>query len=750
MTRVLSATSRLAPLLRAGLIAGVIVAGVSYPIAAVGGLGAKATADLVGKVPSVLDVQPPAQTTYVYAADGKTLITMFYEEHRKYTPIDEMSPNIQQAIIASEDSRFYQHNGVDAKGIARAFVANHQGGEVQQGASTLTMQYVRMALRDSARTPLEVQEATEQTSKRKVREMRISVELEKKLTKKEILERYLNSAYFGHRAYGIFAAAQVFFSKAPKDLTIVEAATLAGLVKAPSAYDPASKDKRAATERRNYVIDRMVDLRYVTPANAAKAKAEPIKLRLTTPANDCISVPSRYNNWGFFCDFFKTWWNEQKAFGGNPQEREDRLRRGGYRIVTSLDPKVQSIAQRHIAEKEGKRSRFALGLVAIQPGTGLLKAMAVNRTYSLDQKGNGSHSDPYKNGRKKGNYPNTVNPLLGGGDMPGYQAGSTFKMFTMLAALDAGMPMSTSFYAPQRYVSQYLAGPGEPGSCGSRWCPVNASGSMTGRHAMWSGFGKSVNTYFVQLEQKVGADKAVRMAERLGLRWRTDIDRLQASPKKAKGWGAFTLGVSDVTPLEMAGAYATVAADGKYCEPLPVLSIALPDGSQAQYNGTDVARSRCKQAVTPAVARAAADAARCVTGYGAARGSCGGWSTAPGVYGIVNRPVAGKTGTTDSTRAAWFVGFTPDLAAASFIADPDYPKNAVGDWQSLKPINSVAETLRDALRGQPKRTFTPPPAPSSANSAPLPALPPCRRSRAYGRALISKPRPFALDRRRIP
>jgi membrane peptidoglycan carboxypeptidase len=233
---------------------------------------------------------------------------------------------------------------------------------------------------------------------------------------------------------------------------------------------------------------------------------------------------------------------------------------------------------------------------------------------------------------------------------------------------------------------------------------------MTGRHAMWSGFGKSVNTYFVQLEQKVGADKAVRMAERLGLRWRTDIDKLQASPQKAKGWGAFTLGVSDATPLELANAYATVAADGRYCEAIPVRSITSPDGSQAAYRGVEVAKPRCRQAVSAAAARAAADAARCVTGFGAARGSCGGWSTAPSVYGTVGRPVAGKTGTTDSTRAAWFVGMTPDLAAASFIADPDYPFNAVGDGQSQKPIDVVAQTLRDGLKGKPKRNFTPPPA----------------------------------------
>jgi membrane peptidoglycan carboxypeptidase len=711
-----SAVTRLVPLVRAGLIAGVVAAAVAYPIAAVGGLGAKAGADLINAMPRELKVNPQAQTTYVYAADGKTLLTMFYEEHRKYTPIGQISPYIQQAIVASEDSRFFEHNGVDVKGIARAFVANQQAGTVSQGASTLTMQYVRIALRDSAQTPAEAISATEQTNGRKIREMRLATEVEKQLSKTEILERYLNAAYFGHRAYGIFAAAEVFFSKRPKDLTLVEAATLAGLVKAPSAYDPAKQDRTAATDRRNYVINRMVELGYVSAEAAAAAKKEPIKLKLTTPPNDCISVPGKYNSWGFFCDFLKSWWMSQPAFGSNYGEREDRLRRGGYRIVLSIDPKVQGIAQRQVLNNLSYKSRYANGAVFVEPGTGLVKAMAVNRVYSLDQKGNGAHSDYSKRGKIPGNYPNTVNTLLGGGDLPGYQAGSTFKIFTLLAALDAGFKMNTTFYSPQRLVSRYLAGYGEPGSCGGRWCPQNASGSMTGRQNMWTGFGKSVNTYFVQLEQAVGAERVVRMAERIGLTWRTDVDKMMAAPGRAHTWGAFTLGVADTTPLEMANAYATIAADGRYCEPLPVLSITGPDGKPATYTPegatepVEVATPRCKQAVSKAVARAAVDAARCVTGYGAARGGCGGWSTGSMAYPMINRPFAGKTGTTDNTRAAWFVGFTPELAGAGFVADPDNPFNAVGDGFYNDPIRAVAYTIRDSLAGKPIRKFSPPPA----------------------------------------
>ncbi len=698
------AAGKVAPLVRAGLIAGLVIAGLAYPLAALAGMGIKNGSEALKGMPEELIEVPNAQTTYVYANDGKTLMTMFYEEHRKPTKLADMSPHIIQAIVASEDNRFYAHNGVDAKGVARAFVANQQAGGVSQGASTLTMQYVRMALRDGARTPRQALEATEQTASRKLREMRLAIEVEQRLSKQEILERYLNSAYFGHRAYGIFAASQVFFSKLPKNLDLNEAALLAGLVKAPSAYDPATQDRQAATDRRNYVIDQMVKTGSITASQASTAKKAAIKLRLSSPANDCVSVPDEHNDWGFFCDYLKTWWKEQPAFGATVQEREANLRRGGYKVVTSIDPKIQAAAMKHVLDKERRRSKFAHGQVVIEPNTGRVLSMAVNRRYSLDQEENGKHT---RFRDVKGNYPNTVNPLLGGGDMAGYQAGSTFKIFTMLAALESGMKLSKSYYSPQRYYSKYITAPG-PATCGVHWCPKNSTSSMTGRQTMWSGFGKSVNTYFVQLQEEVGADRAIRVAERLGLRWRTDVDRRLASPGHAAGWGAFTLGVSDATPIEMANVFATLAAEGNYCEPLPVRLIKNRDGTNATFEGRFIAGPRCHRELDVEVARAATDAARCVTGYGSAKGTCGGWGTSEMVHATLKRPVAGKSGTTDSNKTAWFCGFTPQLAAAAFVADPDNPGNSVGTSRSTLSKFTVAETLKDALKGQPKAKFTAP------------------------------------------
>jgi membrane peptidoglycan carboxypeptidase len=274
-------------------------------------------------------------------------------------------------------------------------------------------------------------------------------------------------------------------------------------------------------------------------------------------------------------------------------------------------------------------------------------------------------------------------------------------MFTMLAALDQGLPLNTQINSPLTIATHYLGGGGS--SCGIYWCPHSASAAMVGVQNMWTAFGKSVNTYFVQLEERIGAENAVKMAEKLGLTWHTEVDQKMASPEKANGWGSFTLGVADTTPLEMATAYAAIAADGQYCKATPVVSITDATGKPVAAGNTN-----CSQVVKPEVARAAVDATRCTTGYGAAGAGCGGWSTAPGVFAAVGRPVGGKTGTTDDTRSAWFVGITPELAAASFIADPDNPFHFAGDGNSNKPIDSVSGLFRRGLAGTPTQFFKPP------------------------------------------
>ncbi|MGH2603346.1 MAG: transglycosylase domain-containing protein, partial [Dehalococcoidia bacterium] len=472
---------------------------------------------------------------------------------------------------------------VDLKGVLRALVANSGAGQVRQGASTLTMQYVRQALTYSARTPEEVQAVTADTSARKLKEIRYAIGLEKRLSKDQILENYLNIAYFGHRAYGVYAASYAYFGKHPKDLALEEAAMLAAAVRAPSIYDPQSSDEKerdAVSNRRNWVISRMVDEGFVDEATAKKAQKQELTLTRKVPPNDCVSVPPNHTDWGFFCDYFLEWWKQQKAFGANPNERLANLKRGGYKIVTSLDPKLQSAAMKQIKQRKSVNDKHALGAVFIEPGTGRIKSMAVNRIYSNDDKKNKPHSDPSLRGKRKGTYPKTTNQVLGGGEL-GYQAGSTFKMFTMLAALEEGMPLATGFQSPHQYKSQYAGGgPGDRAYCqvnGTyRWCPKNAGKHMAGMRNMWSGFGMSVNTYFVQLQEAVGSEKAVAMAEKLGLTWHNAQDAdfaAKGGDLEPQNWGPFTLGVAETTPLEMANAYATVAAEGKYCEPLPVNSI---------------------------------------------------------------------------------------------------------------------------------------------------------------------------------
>ena len=707
-----------ASLIVCGVLAGVVVAAAAFPAVAMSGLAAKAGAEAFDQLPSELTVRRSPQITSLYASDGKTLITTLYDENRRDVTLAEVGPIMQKAIIAAEDQRFYQHNGVDVQGVARAFVANQSKGQVNQGASTITMQYVRLAISYSADSPQEVVDATVDTNARKLREMRYALAVEQQLTKEQILERYLNIAYFGNRAYGIYAASQVYFGKPPKDLKVEEAALLAGLVKFPGDYDTGTGEgKEQAVERRNYVLDQMVKTTAISATEGERAKKTELKVTGRPAPNGCVSTIQ--NHWGFLCDFLVRWWLEQEAFGATPYERESRLKTGGYTIITSLDVATQAAAKNNVEQYMPTFTKAnkavpdwrALMLAAIEPGTGKVRGLAVNRNYKIDdpkKPQNGTHTDPAKKRLGiRGNYPNTVNPLLSGGaDIHGYQAGSTFKVFTMVAALEKGFPLDYTINTTSPYVSKFIIESTSDAACnGNHYCPVNANPPyMNGPRNMWTGFGRSVNTYFVPLEERAGAENAVDVSKRLGIQYRSPIDARFAAPDAARQWGAFTLGVSQTTPLELANAYATLAADGKFCEPIPVEDIRDHNG-----NKLDVGNPRCRQAVRTEVARAAVDAARCPIGDQSAERKCDGTTFGEGKRRYVkDYPLAGKTGTTDGEKTASLVMMTKQLAVAGIVADPDTPQAPPKIFKHTEVNPAVAKTLADAMKGKPKIGFAPP------------------------------------------
>ncbi|WP_254548999.1 transglycosylase domain-containing protein [Catellatospora tritici] len=650
-------------------VAGVVLVAAAAPAAALADWAIEKTAPSYESLPQVLREPTTAQASYLYANDGKTVITTFYDQNRRDVPLDQVAPAMRDAVVAAEDTRFYTHHGVDVRGVLRAVVANGTSGGVEQGASTLTMQYVRNVLKnDPALTPAEREAATEQSASRKIREARYALSLEQKLSKNEILERYLNIAYFGAGAYGVDAAAHTYFSKNAADLTLGEASLLAGLLQAPEADNPLTQGLDRAVGRREYVLAAMVGTGAITQQQADQAKATAPVLKRGSSPNDCVASK---NEWGFFCDYFRTWWKAQPAFGDTPEARVQALKLGGYRIVTTLDPAIAAEAQQQVVKVYGYTNKRALPMAVVEPGTGRVLAMAVNRHYNPVEKPG-----------------NTVNQLIAGADTAhGYQAGSTFKMFTMLAALEQGKTLDTSFDSPSRLVTQWPDS-GETTSCDGFWCPKNANPSfMDGERNMWTGFGRSVNTYFVWLEQQVGADRAVEMAQRLGIQFRDsgDADRARSS---AASWGSFTLGVSLTTPLDLANAYATLAAEGQYCTPVPVRSVTTGAGAEL-----DVARPDCRQVISDDVARAATDAARCPVGQQSAYHGCDG-GTATAVSQLIGgRPVAGKTGSSTDNMTETFVAYTPQLAAAAIAANPDSPVDKVGAAVLPQVYRAVATTL---------------------------------------------------------
>jgi membrane peptidoglycan carboxypeptidase len=720
-TRDQALLSDVASLLVCGLVAGLVVALAALPMVAGTGLAAKAGADSFEHLPSELKTEPLPLRTTVTAADGSPVTTFYGDENRIHVSLSRVPKVMRDATIAAEDARFYQHHGVDTRGVLRALVANAQGST--QGASTLTQQYVRLVLFSQAKTEEARAAAIEQTPARKLQEMRYAIALEKTIDKAEILERYLNIAFYGNNAYGIGAAAQAYFSTSVSKLTATQAATLAGMVKSPTKY---AANNRATLDRRNYVLQRMGALGYLSPDQVTEAQASPLGLKKRATPRRCLAnggLPgggiTEKNGWGFYCDWFRSWWLEQPQFGRTVEERRNLLETGGFRVKLALDPAVQATAQEQVENVHSRGSKWGTGVVLLDPKTGRVKAMAINRTFS---------QQPNPNQKA---YPNTVFPYLTGSaqapDRVGYHAGSTFKIFAIVAALQKGIPLAQTIRANGTYVSHKATyKPGESSCLGGDgnyyYCPKNydvGGKPISGTFNMWSGFGASINTFFVPLAERAGLDNVVNAATSMGIRF------FPGSPVDPDGDGkkeyintasylkradilSFPLGQgAEVYPLYVASAYGTLANRGVHCTPSPVLEIRNAAGKLVTTGNP-----KCKRVLTAEVADAATDAARCPVGDQPLGGSCAGpgGPTASSVGNIINRPVAGKTGSTPGNSAVWFAGFTPNLAGASVITNMDKPSDDNQNGDDARRINEVfARTMMAGLKDLPRENFTAPP-----------------------------------------
>ncbi|MCW2840491.1 MAG: glycosyl transferase [Aeromicrobium sp.] len=613
------------------LIAGALVALMMIPATA---LVAVTTNDVTSDVidlPLTLEDVPSAQTSRLLAANGE-LIAYFYSENRQDVPLAEIATTMQDALLSIEDSRFYEHGALDLKGTLRAVVNNASEGQTQ-GGSSITQQLVKLTLVSQATTKEQVAAATKKSTARKIRELKLAIEYEAKHSKKEILERYLNLAYFGDGAYGVSAAAYHYFSKSPDQLNVRQAATLAGLVKNPVEFDPNVYPEKAL-QRRNTVLAVMARDGKISEAEAAKYQSAPLALKITEFPNGCVGVKGEFS-----CDYARQWLLAQPALGKTVDERVAMLKRGGLTIKSNIDLNMQAAADEAVRSTVKATDQAIAALAMVEPGTGKVRSVAQSR--------------PMGRSKKKGeSYINFVVPTTYG-QSGGFPAGSTFKMFTVAAALKNGIDVGQTYNAPRKITMPVGSYTTCDGLSTALWEPENSTTS--GRMNMYQATRQSVNTYFAQLEKQAGLCNTVRAAESMGI-----------SVPKNNQVGPFTLGVTDVSPLEMAAAYATAASGGMYCKPRPIDEILDVKGEVVKKFGP-----KCERVLTTDQAAQINDILRGVQ--------------EPGGFGYSNGtqlsvPSAAKTGTTQENKAVWYAGYTPELSTASMIAgvvtnDKDEAKN---------------------------------------------------------------------------
>jgi membrane peptidoglycan carboxypeptidase len=622
------------------ILVGLLVAGLALPAA--GGIGI-ATRNAIGKItfsdlPASLQAPPLSQRSVIKASDGSTIAT-FYYENRQSVSLSDVAPSMRQAIVAIEDSRFYEHHGVDPKGILRAVVKDTSSGNAVQGASTITQQYVRQALVETNAQDNNTAAAAAATSKnlsRKLTEARYALALEQKLTKDQILEDYLNTVYFGDGAYGISAAAQHYFSESVEQLTLPQSALLAGVINNPSTFDPTVNPKNA-TQRRNIVLQRMLatDPASYTTAQIDAAEQAPLGLVPSEIPNGCSTATA-----AFFCDYVVHDILNGAEFGATPTDRANLLRRGGLVVTTTLDPVAQKAAQdavnKVVPPDASKNAGLAAAIDMIDPKTGAIKAMAVDR--------------PYGSGLGQTEV-NLAADYVNHGGSQGRNAGSTFKIFVLAAALAKGIPTGLTINSPGKITIPA----GSETTCDglpitTPWKLVNAEASEGGVFNMVTATAASVNTYFAQLEVKTGLCAPITIAQDLGVHKATggDLDQVPS----------FVLGAEPVDPLSVAGAFAAFANNGKFCTPQSITRVTWQVGDVT--TNRPVPPPNCGQVLDPAIAEGVTTLLQGVLKPG---------GTGAGLD--IGRPAAAKTGTDDAFKNAWFSGYTPNLAASVWVGNPD-------------------------------------------------------------------------------
>lgn len=569
----------------------------------------------------VLRNYTPSETSYVYDVKGTLLDSVHDEANRKVVDFDEISPQLKRAVLAIEDSYYYTHNGINPSGIGRALLANLGAGSTVQGGSTVTMQLVKNLFL-----------SPERTISRKLVEVVLAMRIEQIFEKDEIFELYLNQVYWGHNTYGAETAAQSYFNKPAKDLTLAEAAMMAGLIQAPESFSP-FVDYQTAKQRQQIVLARMRQLGWITPEEQEEAKAQPIGLGEITSF--------RSSQAPYVTDAVLQELTEQ--FGA------ESMAKGGMRIQTTIDLNLQKIAEETVTDSYyrffgGGAYADQMALVAIDPRTHFVKALV----------GGVDHESSEFNRAVQSRR----------------QPGSAFKPFVYYAAFASGKytPDSMINDSEVTYPDGYNV-----------YTPRNYDGSFMGSIPLRKALEMSRNVPAVKLGQAVGINRIVEIARTLGIK--SPMDPVISLP----------LGAVDLTPMELAGAYATFANYGWHSDPTLIMQVTDSNGNILLDN-----TPKPQLVLDPWASAALTDVLQGVISQGTATNA------------QIGRPAAGKTGTTDSQRDVWFVGYVPQLAAAVWVGNDDYRPLSRGATGGGYAAPVWRNFMIQALRDEPVENFRPP------------------------------------------